>query len=154
MHDINIVKWLSILCRRFAILLYQLYKTGNSLSTWLVALCHMHRHYTYKWECCNDPNEKFSSTPVVYVRNPLVYMCSVTFSGRYTVLGSVNFDISFDPDIGNNYYASIEFYTIQFFAQVHTSMWQTHYHKYLRFELLPQTAVVTVLLLNHHLDMN
>ena len=64
----------------------------------IVALSRIHPYCTYKWECVSKPGMEFPSTPVIFIRQPMIYKCSVSFGGR--VQASIHFDAAYQPVTG------------------------------------------------------
>lgn len=64
----------------------------------LVVVSRPHPYCAYLWECIEKPNMKFESSPVIYVKKPSIYKCSVRNGGR--VVDTVHFDVSYDLPYG------------------------------------------------------
>ena len=68
----------------------------------LCVLCAAHPHCTYNWECLDKPKLEFPSSPVVFIKDPLMYKCTVSIRGHSEE--SLHFDVTQDITSGIDVY--------------------------------------------------
>ncbi len=63
----------------------------------LVVIGGMHPSCVYKWSCLEEPDE-FPNTPVLFVRKPLIFVCTVSVNGKE--MFKAHFDVVHNPTSG------------------------------------------------------